>query len=170
MAARKPPRLHLDSNQGPGAFSLSDVRPSCFQKLGCMAALVEDMTPGVCATCHYMLHWIAVSAPTTRGDCIQTVQGHRADTCLLCLCSFWAVYSLKKRFAEQFICPNHIPRSRPELRLLFLPLSFTACDAQSHSHAFLCPSTRKTGCAELLLAGRAFRRRSREGPAHDHNL
>ena len=35
-------------------------------------------------------------------------------------------------------------RSRPELRLLFLPLSFTACDAQSHSHAFLCPSTRET--------------------------
>ena len=58
---------------------------------------------------------------------------------------------------------NNNSRSRPELRLLFLPLSFTACDAQSHSHAFLCPSTRETGCAELLLPGRAFRRRSREG-------
>ena len=65
---------------------------------------------------------------------------------------------------------ERITRSRPELRLLFLPLSFTACDAQSHSHAFLCPSTRETGCAELLVPGRAFRRRSREGPAHDHNL
>ena len=54
--------------------------------------------------------------------------------------------------------------------MLFLPLSFTACDAQSHSHAFLCPSTRETGRAELLLPRCAFRRRGREGPAHDHNL
>ena len=54
-------------------------------------------------------------------------------------------------------------RFRPELSLLFLPLSFTACDAQSHSHAFLCSSTWETGCAELLLPGVPFGDEAEEG-------